>query len=215
MMKDYTDITVIIDESGSMHKLKNDVKGSIKKFVEDQRKVEGKCVLTMVKFSDVIRSDKVIDINEFKELEYEPDNGTALLDAVCMSIKKAGIRFKNMEEDKRPDKVIFVILTDGEENSSTVYNKEQMAEMIKEQEEKYDWKFIYLGANQDAIAVASTYNMRRDISMTYANTEKGLENCMFTASAHVAAYRNSGLDSDLHFSAEDRDLAMEGENGKI
>ncbi|OQB40321.1 MAG: von Willebrand factor type A domain protein [candidate division CPR1 bacterium ADurb.Bin160] len=211
MQKDYTDITLIVDESGSMSPLTEDVIGSINTFIKDQKEVKGKCVFTFTKFSDKVLIENPIDIHNFENFNYSPDGFTALLDAIGLSIDKAGKRFNEMSEDERPDKVIFVILTDGMENSSREYNREQIFNMIKEQEEKYNWTFIYLGANQDAIAVGSTFNVNSRRAMTYSNNEKGLANCLFSASAHVATYRTTGDLDDLDFSVEDREKAMEGD----
>jgi len=205
MKNNYTDITMILDESGSMGHLREDVLGSFKTFIEEQSKVEGECMFTMVKFSNDLRIETVKDIKEVGDLSYFPSGGTALLDAIGESIQLAGKRFKEMKEEDRPEKVIFVILTDGEENSSKEFTREKIFEMISEQESKYNWKFIYLGANQDAIAVGAQYNINQASSMTFNANSRSYGKAFSVVTSHVSAYRNSGDDMDLMFSLNDRE----------
>jgi len=123
---------------------------------------------------------------------YTPNGNTALLDAVGVAIEEAGDRFRVMREAERPGKVLFVIVTDGEENSSRVRTKDQIASMIKLQQDVYKWEFVFMGANIDAFAEA------RGIGIGAANTLQAKAAPFATSSAYAglsdnaSRYRSTG-----------------------
>lgn len=144
-----TEIVAIIDRSGSMFSYVQNTIGGYNQFVEEQRKVDGKATITLVQFDDKYQVDySGVDINDAKLLDektYVPRGNTALFDAVGKTINTIGERLANTEEDKRPGKVIVMIITDGEENSSTEFTQQQVSEMVKHQTDKYSWTFVFLG----------------------------------------------------------------------
>jgi hypothetical protein len=163
----YTDITVLLDRSGSMGTIKDDTIGGFNSFLEEQRKVPGEATISLVQFDDKYEPNyTAIPIDKAQPLcdhTYEPRGWTALLDALGKTVKGTGERYSGMPEDQRPEKVIFVIITDGQENHSKEFTGAQIREMVKHQTEVYKWTFLYLGANVDAFAearsigIASTY----------------------------------------------------------
>lgn len=169
MREDYTDIAIVLDESGSMQSTKSDAIGGFNQFLDDQKKLPGFATLTFVKFNTsyafVHNGLPIINIPSLTAEEYWPAGGTALVDAICRTIEGMGKRLEAMDEDKRPSKVIVVIITDGEENSSTKFTRHQMNEMIKHQEEVYKWQFVFIGSNQDAIATAASYGIKAQSSL--------------------------------------------------
>ena len=150
-----THITMVLDRSGSMGKIASDAEPAVNKFVEDQKKVVGKCTFTLVQFDNKYEIPyNGVDIQEVKEIKLRPRSMTALLDAVGRAINETGEFLDKMKEEDRPDKVIVVIMTDGLENASCEFKKGQVNGMVKHQQEVYNWEFVYLGANQDAFKEA-------------------------------------------------------------
>jgi hypothetical protein len=155
MNQNLTDITLIIDRSGSMYSIQKDSEDGIKSFIEEQKAVEGECVVSLVQFDtevDEVYTGKPIDIAPSYTLV--PRGGTALFDAVAQTVVKTGERLSKMTESDRPGLVLILIVTDGGENGSKEYTSEQLKSLIKVQENDYNWKFTYLGANQDAFSTA-------------------------------------------------------------
>lgn len=155
-MRDATHITLVIDRSGSMAPIKTDAEGAINSFIDEQKKVPGDCRLKLIEFDAPGHGADwyhvVIDADLAKAQPYvlNPRGSTALLDAVARAINETGQFLGNTSEDLRPDKVIFVIQTDGQENSSHEHTWEQVAEMIKRQTDEFNWQFVFLGMGQDS-----------------------------------------------------------------
>lgn len=147
-----TDITVILDKSGSMHSIKDDTIGGFNQFINEQKNQEGKATLTLVQFNTstevTIESQDINDIEELTSESFIAMGGTALLDAVGNTIQNTKVRISKQEAKDKPDKVVFVIITDGGENSSFEYTKDLIQKVVKEAEER-GWGFIYLGADQN------------------------------------------------------------------
>jgi len=208
MNNELTDITMILDKSGSMHSIRNDTIGGVNTFINKQKETPGKATLSMVQFAsrrEVLYSCKDIkDVDNLTINTFIPHGNTALLDTIGTTIKETGVRLSAMKEEDRPGKVLFVIITDGEENYSKEFTKEQIAEMIKLQETTYNWDFIYLGANQDAITVASTMGMSAGNSFSFAANAKGTKDMFSAVSDNTVKYRGGGLVKGHYFSDEDR-----------
>lgn len=156
-MKDnYTHICIVLDASGSMESVESDTKGSFNTFIKEQQNAPGEATLDVYQFADT--SAKIIDFVDLSQLQknlmdhYRCDGCTALNDAVCQAIDETGQKLASIREDERPAKVLFVILTDGEENASKRFTHIDVKQRIQHQTEVYKWGFIFLGANQDAFA---------------------------------------------------------------
>lgn len=155
MRQDYADITLVVDRSGSMTVCKDDAQGGINEFLSKQLKEEGEVKITLVEFNnDYQVRHEGAEINDVLPYEMHPAGGTALLDAIGTGINTTGARLRDMDEKDRPGLVLFVIVTDGHENSSRKFGNDKIREMIEHQQEKYGWNFEFLGANQDAFASA-------------------------------------------------------------
>jgi Mg-chelatase subunit ChlD len=155
MRSDLTDITLVVDRSGSMQEIRSDAEGGVNAFIEKQAEEPGEALLTLVQFDieyDFVH--KGIPVQQVPKYELCPRGATALLDAVGRAINETGERLSKMNEQDRPGLVIFVIMTDGQENSSREFTKIQVKEMIQDQQAKYGWHFTFLGADQDAFADA-------------------------------------------------------------
>lgn len=166
-----TEIVFILDKSGSMSGLEKDTIGGYNSFIEKQKKVEGEALVSTVLFSDqneVIHDRVPISkIEPMNDAQYSVGGCTALLDAIGGAIHHIGNVHKYAREEDVPEKTIFVITTDGEENSSRNYDYRRIKQMIERQQEKYKWEFLFLGANIDAIGEASKLGIRSDRAVRY------------------------------------------------
>lgn len=169
-----TEIIVVLDRSGSMSPIAGDTVGGLNTFIESQRKSAPEAVLTILQFDtefDYIRKAVPIkDVQSIGREEYVPRGGTALHDAICMAIDDAGRRF----EKDPPQGVFFAILTDGLENASTRFKRDQVREKIEHQTKNYQWQFIYLGANQDAILTGEQLGVGAGNSANYMASPRGV-----------------------------------------
>ena len=208
-MKNATDITIVLDRSGSMADIRSDVIGGFNRFVKDQQAVLGECKLTLIQFDtqdpyEVVRDNVPIgEVRPLDEATYQPRSGTPLYDCLGRAIVNTGERIKNLPESERPDKVIFVIQTDGLNNASHEYTRERVFEMVKLQETSYKWQFVYLGADQDAMAAGGGIGISMGTSMKYEKTAGALRAVYAGASANVASFR-TGEKKDLAWTAEQR-----------
>jgi len=175
MRNDLTDLTLIIDRSGSMTSCKTDAEGGINAFIEAQRKEPGECLFSLIQFDTKYEFvHNGIPIKDVTPYQLHPRGWTALLDAVGRAIDETGNRLQAMPEDQRPGLVAFVIVTDGEENSSRIFIKEQIKQKIEHQQSVYSWKFTFLGANQDAFTEARLLGINETCTAGYCtrNTSK-------------------------------------------
>lgn len=152
-----------------------------------------------------------IDVQNVPSLNdetYQCITGTPLLDAIGTALEATGIKLAAMDEKSRPEKVFFVILTDGQELHSKKFTKPVINEMITHQREAYKWDFIFLGANQDAIQTGTSYGVSAASSMTYGATVRGMSATYDALSATVSASKASGLETV--FSNAARTEALDG-----
>lgn len=207
-MKKETKIVFILDRSGSISSCKSDMEGGFNSFIKEQKKVEGKCRVTLVQFDDeyeVVYSE--VPLKKVPALKLQPRGMTALLDAIGKTIDDLGSRLSQLPESERAEKVLIVILTDGCENSSKKYNRSQINEMITRQQTKYNWDFIFIGANQDAIKEGKSMGIYSNNSISITADGHGLENAYGSLSSNVASYRmatGASAKSALQFKDEDR-----------
>jgi hypothetical protein len=192
MNRDLTEIIFLLDRSGSMAGLETDTIGGFNAFIEKQRQLEGETIVTAVLFDD--RYEILwngIDANKaiLTDKEYYVRGSTALLDAVGKTILDVGYRLSKTSEETRPGKVIFVITTDGLENSSREFSYEKVKELIKHQQEKYNWEFIFLGANIDAAKEAGNIGICKDNAYSFEASEAGVEKMYYMACDAVSEIR--------------------------
>ena len=156
MNKNLTEIVMVVDRSGSMSSVQTDAQAGINKFIEDQKAAPGDAKLTLVQFDtsyDVIHDGAPIkDVGPFSLV---PGGWTALYDAIGRAIDTVGQRLDKTPEADRPGAVIFVIVTDGLENSSKEYRGDRITRMVKHQKDVYNWQFIYIGADPTGVTAAT------------------------------------------------------------
>jgi len=212
MRNDLTDITMVIDRSGSMRSCRGDAEGGINHFIDEQKAAPGEANLTMVQFDsvvEVVHSGK--PIKDVPPYSLKPRNMTALLDAVGRAINETGKRLSDMAEADRPGFVVFLIVTDGAENSSKGFTLPQIQEMIKLQQDTYNWKFVFLGADAASFSQAGAMGICRGTSAQYdANNSMAT---YATVSSRVSGARMGGVSGEwneanggpvMDFSEDDR-----------
>lgn len=176
MNKNLTELVFILDRSGSMHSLTAETIGGFNSLVEKQKK-DGNAYLTTVLFDNNCETlHNHVDIQKVPILtnnEYYACGSTALLDAVGQTIDSIGHRLAQTPEEERPGKVIFTITTDGQENASKEYTLERVKEMITHQRNVYNWEFVFLGANIDAVQTAGSLGISPMMAKTYSATPTG------------------------------------------
>ena len=177
MRKGLTEIVFILDRSGSMSGLEADTIGGYNSLLEKQKKEDGEAIVSTVLFDDTqeVLHDRV-DLDKMKPItdkEYYVRGCTALLDAVGGAIHHIGNVHKYAREEDRPEKTLFIITTDGQENSSRRYTYKKVKHMVEKQKEKYGWEFLFLGANIDAIAEAERFGIKANRAVNYECDEEG------------------------------------------
>lgn len=214
MKKNLIELVFILDKSGSMGGLEKDTIGGYNAMLEKQKAVDGECVITTVLFDNryELLHDR-IDIRAVKpitEKEYCVGGSTALLDAIGMTIHKIGTAQKNTADDFRAEKVMFVIITDGEENASREYSVKKVKEQIEHQKNKYGWEFIFLGANIDAVETAGRFGIDADRAVDYVPDGEGTALNFRVMSETVAAFRECGTVSQEGLDSIRRDMEKRG-----
>jgi von Willebrand factor type A domain-containing protein len=155
MRADLTDIILVVDRSGSMASVKEDAEGGVNAFIAKQAEEPGEALVTLLQFDTEYEFQyQGVPIHKAPRYELNPRGMTALLDAVGRAINETGERLAKMAEQDRPSLVVFVVMTDGQENSSQEFTKSQLKKMIERQQKEFNWHFTFLGANQDAFAEA-------------------------------------------------------------
>ena len=169
----------ILDRSGSMAGLESDTIAGFNGLLNKQRNEEGEALITTVLFDHEyeLLHDRINikSIQNISEKEYYVRGSTALLDAIGLTIYKIGNVQKMTRIEDRADKVLFVITTDGMENSSRKYNFAKIRHMIENQKRKYQWEFIFMGANMDAIGMASKFGIDSNRAVNFHSDKKGTQ----------------------------------------
>lgn len=205
--KDYTAVVLVVDRSGSMSGIAATVQGALEEFVNEQLQQPGRLTIDTVFFdTEVENRASFVDPKETKlDLSVNPRGMTALFDAVGLKIDSFGLALAALPEDERPGKVIFVIATDGHENSSREITQELLAAKIKTQQDEFSWDFTFIGANQDAVLTAEALNIPKSSAITFAANDSGADNVIRAMSTYVSGSR---MGASVGYSAEDRAAAV-------
>ena len=200
MKKDLTEIIFILDRSGSMSSLTEDTIGGYNSYIESQKKEKGEALVTTVLFDheyEILHNGvNIQDIKPLTDKEYSARGTTALLDAIGMTITDVGARLNKTPEEERPEKVIMIITTDGQENASKEYTQAKVKEMIEEQTNKYSWQFIFLGANIDTITVAKGIGINEKFASNYGANSEGTRSIYQAVNCMTTMYRSTGKIED-------------------
>lgn len=218
----YTDITVVVDRSGSMSSILEPMIAGFNEFVAEQRKQPGEATLTLVEFDyadapatprsygSPRRGTPHIDtlyaslpLAEVPPFSLTPRGWTNLHDAVAKTIIDVGARYAAMPESERPEKVVFVVVTDGYDNRSFEYSRDTLRTLVEHQQSVYSWQFVFLGANMNAVEVASNYGIPVAGAATYGANTVGVRNAFASVSRGLNDYRG-GQSQNVAFTESER-----------
>ena len=179
MKKNLTELVFILDRSGSMHGLEKDTIGGFNSLIEKQKKIEGDALISTVLFAN---ESKVIhdrvdvkDVKPMTENNYITGGCTALLDAIGNAIHHISNIHKYTRKEDVPEHTLFVITTDGMENASRTYTYPKVKKLIENQKEKHGWEFMFLGANIDAVNVASYMGIDENRAVNFNCDSEGTD----------------------------------------
>lgn len=191
--ENYTSVNVIIDRSGSMGRLTTDTIGGFNTFLAEQKNVPGDVAFTLCLFNSsyqlVHDSVKLASVPDLNEKTYRASGNTALLDALGTTIDNVGNKLAALPEEERPSKVIFLIITDGEENASREYTLEQVKAKVTHQSDVYNWEFVFMGANIDAISAGASLGISAANSVNYSASSIGTKSLYSNVSKSLGSYR--------------------------
>lgn len=193
MKKNLTEIVFILDRSGSMSGLEADTIGGYNSMISKQKEETGEAFISTILFDDrtEVLHDRVSlkHVQPITERQYYVRGCTALLDAIGGAVHHIGTVHKYCREEDRPEKTIFIITTDGMENSSRIYTYEKVKQMVERQKEKYGWEFLFLGANIDAIETAGRFGIQPSRAVNYECDSEGTRLNFQVVSETVCAAR--------------------------
>lgn len=210
-----TELIVVLDRSLSMGSISKDMCVAFNTLISDQKKISGDCKVSLHQFDheyeDVYVSKELATV---PELNLVPRGSTALLDALGKTINHTRTRIESFTKKEKPDNLIFVVITDGEENCSKEFSKEKIFELITKCREETKWEFIYLGANQDAIKVAKNLGMSTNNAVTYTADNSGTKGVFRGLSDAIGSSRITGNVSDSMYSQVDYNKTQNISKGK-
>ena len=191
MKKNYTDVTVILDRSGSMDNVKDAIIDGVNEFLNGQSKDNDDTRVTVVQFDGEDPFEKICEEKAVKDFRlnadsYTPRGMTPLNDAIGRGLVETGQRLKDKAESERPNKVFFLIVTDGLENASTEYTASQVKEKLEHQNKKYGWEFVFVGTNIDAFKEAAKYGIAQGQTLQYANNAVGIKAAFNSMSSNLS-----------------------------
>jgi len=208
MTMDYAALALLVDRSGSMHGIANDVVGSVKQFIDDQKKT-GKASLTVAQFDH--QYEVIYDFKDINEVDadkfakaYSPRGSTALLDAIGRTALEMQKKLDSMAEADRPKRVIVAVITDGLENASTEFNISQIKDLIQKKEAA-GWDFMFMGATLNTIKIAEGFGFSSNKTAVYST--KTFDTCMKTVGEQINLAR---LGKEMQFTQTQRDDLMKG-----
>lgn len=174
-----------------MESIAKDMMGGFRQFIAEQQKLPGECRVTLTQFDneyEVVYTAKLIA--DVPPMVLIPRGGTALLDAIGRTVTEAGQRYAHMKPEDRPSQVYCVIITDGQENASRLWIRETVFSLIAQQRDVYNWDFIFLGSDQNAITVANSYGIGN--AARYQKNAAGIHALVGSASASIGHSRFYG-----------------------
>jgi len=209
MKQDYTHIAVILDRTGSMESIRDDTIGGFNTFLKKQKEEPGTATLTLVQFDtqdpyEVIHRFKPIaEVPELTHDTYVPRASTPLLDALGRGINDLEKSLSELKDDDRPSKVVMVVVTDGQENASREFRKNQIERMIKDRTDKNGWQFVFLSADLAAIGDAQAIGIHADAVLLFERSGKGSAGAWASLSQRTSDYR-SARKKKIGFEQDDR-----------
>lgn len=208
-MKNYTDITVLVDRSGSMQRIKNAMEEGFDIFLSEH-KINPNTKMSLIQFDGSNDQDVVyinVPVKAAERLILIPRGSTPLNDAICKTIDNTGKRLAALDEKDRPNKVLFVVITDGAENASRTYSSSDVRSRVEKQEGHYNWQFVYMGANQDAYAESQKYGFDWNKAIKWSTDGDSVRGAMRGLASNTVSYANGGVAASLNYTELQRSNA--------
>ena len=205
MKKNLTEVIFILDRSGSMGGLEKETINGFNSLLEKQQKEEGEAVFSTILFDN--ETEVLYDRIDIKKIEPMTDKQyyvrgcTALLDAIGTAIHHIKEVHRNLPEEEKPEKTLFIITTDGMENASRKYDYAKVKKMVEKAKSKRNWEFMFLGANIDAIKEAGKFGISSDRAVNYKCDKAGTAHNFSALSKTILAVRCAA-------SMKEADMAM-------
>lgn len=207
-MKNHTEIICVLDRSGSMEKIKSDAVGGFNSFLNEQKELPDSASLTLVLFNNryelIHNNTPLNEVEPISEKVYKTSGTTALFYALGRTIDEVGQRLANTDESERPNKILFIILTDGEENASDrylgannepIYTQERINTLISHQRDVYNWEFVFLAANQDAMSTAEKISISGGNAMNFASSGSSVKAAYSNVNKMSKRFRAASVNS--------------------
>lgn len=180
-MSNLLELVFVLDKSGSMSGSEHDVIGGFNSTIREHLEHEQNALVTTTLFDTTMTllhdRTPIERINLLTSRDYRPNGNTALLDALGETITRIKTAHRYAREEDLPHKTLFVVMTDGEENSSRHYSNRQIQKLVKRQEENYHWEFLFIGADIDAFASARDLGIRPSRAISFSKEEDSFEDC--------------------------------------
>lgn len=186
----YTALLFLVDRSGSMASIRDDMVGGLRALLEEQQKLPGFITIDLVQFDDTIETVYQMASPDNVTISLEPRGRTALHDAIGLGVNGFSQRIDALPAHAQPRAVQVVVVTDGLENASTEYSAKQVKELVTAKQDDPRWDFMFLGANQDAVLSGEHLGFRQDSSMTFAAQGAPVRNVSQAASRYIRDRRS-------------------------
>lgn len=209
-MAEYTDITIMLDRSGSMDSIKRTMESALDEMLKAHRK-NPTTKFSLIQFDGENPYELVFEnrsANEVPDIVIKPRGSTPLIDCLCKTIDKTGERLRQMRKSDRPDQVLMVVITDGQENASREFKRSDVKSRISRQRDDYNWQFMFLGADENAFNEAVSWGINRDMAIRWADVNRIDPMIKDWATKSVAYASNTsgmrGMTASLNYTADDR-----------
>lgn len=207
MKKGLTHIIFVVDRSGSMASIASDMIGGYNDFIKKQKKEKGACYVSFYQFDDIYEQVFVRTVlKNVKELDsntYSPRNSTALYDAIGKTISDYSTYLASLTEKQRPERILFVTITDGLNNASREYNLQKVRDLIQDKTTKAKWDFVFLGSNIDAWDAGQSMGVSSSSTLQFANVKGSVKKAFSSLNKNTCMYRSSAMKSNYSFDAKD------------
>jgi uncharacterized protein YegL len=200
----FTALMLVIDRSGSMASIKDDMVGGLTSLLDEQKAEPGLLTVSMVTFDDAVELVHSMASPEAVGIELKPRGSTALYDALGFALNNLQSSIDALPDPVKPGNVQVIVVTDGEENASREYSGPSLKALVAEKLEKINWDIVFLGANQDAVMKAAEIGIKQGSAMTYGAGPRGVKEATDSLKRYVKDKRSRG---DTFFDDDERKRA--------